>query len=181
MSAPRHVLRMPMNLYRRLWAHLLLQGNRREQAAFLFCSMCADGDQTVYDVREARCLKEGDFAVQAGDYLELTDETRIAIIKRAHALDACVAEFHSHPGPFPAEFSLSDRHGLSETVPHMRWRLGQRPYLAVVVAPQNFDALVFADNTGIPAPLAGIAISDPLQKPTNASLGGWNDPNRPSI
>lgn len=181
MSAPRHILRMPAKLYRVLWAHLLPRGNRREQAAFLFCSMRADGDQTVYDVREARFLKEGDFAVQAGDYLELTDETRIAIIKRAHALGACVAEFHSHPGPFPAAFSLSDRHGLSETVPHMRWRLGQRPYLAVVVAPKNFDALVFADDAGIPAPLAGIVIADPLQTPTNASLEGWNDPNRLAI
>ena len=83
------------------------------------------------------------------DYFELTDEARIGLIKRAHVLQASLAEFHSHLSPWPAAFSLSDRMGLKETVPHMRWRLKRRPYLAVVVAPSGFDALVWSRDPKI--------------------------------
>ena len=56
--------------------------------------------------------------------------------------NAALAELHSHPSLRLAAFSLSDRIGLKETVPHMRWRLKKHPYLAIVVAPSWFNALM---------------------------------------
>ncbi|MCC6206438.1 MAG: hypothetical protein IT533_15700 [Hyphomicrobiales bacterium] len=162
-------------LHTALWAHLLPEDNRREQAAFLFCRVTAAGGQLALDAIEAAFLEAGDFAAQYSDYIELTDECRIGLIKRAHRLGAALAEFHSHPGPWPAAFSPSDRRGLSETVPHMRWRLSGRPYLAVVVAPGGFDALVWPDGEKVPRPLAGIRSGRDLHLPTNASLEGWDD------
>ena len=90
---------------------------------------------------------------------------------------------HSHPFPGigAAAFSWSDRRGLTETVPHMRWRLKNKPYGAIVVAPEGFDALVWIDNPAVPLPLEGINVGGELLKPTNRSLGGWNEKERYAI
>ena len=169
-----HILKLDKDLQGRLWYHLLREDTTREQAAFLFCKTeHADGG-IVFDVVDQVFLCPDDFATQHTDYIELTDETRIGLIKRAHRLGASLAELHSHPGPWPAAFSLSDRIGLKQTVPHMRWRLRKRPYLAVVVAASGFDALVWSHDAKIPEPLGGIDIGGALITPTNASLGGWN-------
>ena len=125
-------------------------------------------------VIEATKLAASDFAVQEGEYLEMADATRARLIKRAHDLGASLVEMHSHPGPWPAAFSPSDRMGLKETVPHMWWRLKGRPYLAIVVAPSDFDALLWLDNPHVPRPLDGVLAGKRLLRPTNKSLKGWS-------
>ncbi|MBB5518910.1 Mov34/MPN/PAD-1 family protein [Amphiplicatus metriothermophilus] len=169
------LLLLTPDLHAALWAHLLPEDNHREQAAFLFCRSKAEGGCVALEAIEAAFLKAADFAAQYSDYIELTDECRIGLIKRAHGLGAALAEFHSHPGPWPAAFSPSDRRGLRETVPHMRWRLPGRPYLAVVVAPSGFDALLWSDGEKVPWPLAGIRVAGRVHTPTNASLEGWTN------
>lgn len=170
-----NTLKLTQGLHGALWSHLLPDDTKREQAAFLFCRTSPSGDGVAFEAVDYTFLGESDFAAQYADYIELTDETRISLIKRAHALGASLAELHSHPGPWPAAFSLSDRMGLKETVPHMRWRLKKRPYLAIVVAPSGFDALVWSRDAGIPEPLAAIDVGGRLMTPTNASLEGWRD------
>ena len=64
-----------------------------------------------------------------------------------HALG--VAEFHSHPFNLPAEFSYADYCGLVETVPHMLWRLKRRPYVAVVIGPNDFDGIVWRSDRSV--------------------------------
>ena len=174
-----NILKLDKGVQGRLWSHLLPEDTIREQAAFLFCKSEFANDGLVFETVDQAFLGPDDFAAQYMDYFELTDETRIGLIKRAHVLEASLAEFHSHAGPRPAAFSLSDRMGLKETVPHMRWRLQRRPYLAVVVAPSGFDALVWSRDAKIPEPLAGIDIGGVLMKPTNASLRGWDDDREP--
>ena len=170
-----HVLMLDPPLKGALWAHLLPPGSLCEQAAFLYCTTSLVGEHMELEVVDSAFLTAADFAAQHSDYLELSDATRIALIKRAHSLGASLVELHSHPGPWPAAFSAADRRGLSETVPHMRWRLERRPYLAIVVAPSGFDALVWWHDPKIPEPLGGIQVGDALMEPTNASLEGWND------
>lgn len=169
-----NLLKIDPGLRKQLWSHLLPRDSVREQAAFLFCNQHVIGGCREFDVADAAFLCADDFAAQHADYLELSDVARIGLIKRAHLLGASLVEMHSHPGPWPAAFSLSDRRGLRETVPHMRWRLKRRPYLAIVVAPSGFDALVWCDDPKVPEPLAGIQVNRELLKPTNASLEGWN-------
>lgn len=158
-----------------LWSHLLPPNCMREQAAFLFCNVRDDGDVVTFEAVEAALLRPSDFAAQYSDYIEITDQCRIGLIKRAHALGAALAEFHSHTGPWPAAFSWSDRKGLRETVPHMKWRLKGKPYLAVVAATNGFDALTWLDNSPLPSPLAAIRAGGDLYHPTNASLTGWDN------
>lgn len=156
-----------------LLAHLLPVDSENEQAAFLFVRAARSDHQVIFEVAETQKLGLGDFAVQQSDYLEMSDATRAALIKRAHDLDTSLVELHSHPGPWPAGFSSADREGLKETVPHMWWRLKKRPYLAIVVARSGFDALLWLDSPKTPRPLDGVLAGDRLLKPTNFSLGGW--------
>lgn len=167
------IVKMPPGLFDELTAHLLPPDSFREEAAFLFVTQHEGADNVAFEVIEAEKLAPAEFESRFGDYLELADETRARLIKHAHHLGASLVEMHSHPGPYAAAFSLADRMGLQETVPHMWWRLKQRPYLAIVVAATGFDALVWLDNPKVPQALGGILAGDRLLRPTNRSLEGW--------
>ena len=156
----RNTLKLDSDFQAQLWSHLLPKDTKKEQAAFLFCRTFSANDELVFEAIDYALLSPTDFAAQYSDYIELTDETRISLIKRAHNLDASLVEMHSHPGPWPAAFSFSDRNGLRETVPHMRWRLKKRPYMAIVVAPSGYDALVWNGDAKIPEALAGFDAPD---------------------
>lgn len=169
-----HILSLTPDLYRVLWDHLLPVHSSHEQAAFLFCTSRTSNEGLIFEAIDKALIGPDDFAAQCDDYLELTDDCRIALIKRAHDYGAMLVEFHSHPGPGLAAFSLSDLRGLQETVPHMRWRLQRRPYVAIVVSRTGFDALVWTQEPPAPKPLSGIRVGTALHKPTNSSLKRWH-------
>lgn len=152
----------------RLRKHLL-STPRCEQAAFLFCRHSdADGAFTCEDWS---ALERADFEVQAGDYLELTDEARARFIKHAHDRGLCLVESHSHPGPYPAAFSHSDLNGLDEFVPHVRWRLRGRPYAALVFAKSGFDGLAWTGAKAMPQQLVAIETEKARFAATGLTLG----------
>jgi hypothetical protein len=167
------LLKFDDDAYDDLISHLLPPNESREQAAFAFTRVVRGPQQAVFETVEIAKLGPRDFVFQHEDYLEMTDETRARLIKRAHELDTSLVELHSHGGPWRPKFSPSDRAGLKETVPHMWWRLRKRPYLAVVVAKAGFDALLWLDDPKMPQPLDGLIAGSRLLKPTNLSLGGW--------
>lgn len=167
------ILQMSSCLFDELTKHLLPAGGEREQAAFLFVRPVA-AEEGVFEVVESLKLTERDFEFQFGDYLELADETRAGLIKRAHDLDASLVEMHSHPGPYSAGFSLADLRGLRDTVPYMWWRLKGRPYFAIVVARTDFDALAWLAAPEAPQSLKAIRAGDRLLHPTNNTLGEWS-------
>ncbi len=106
-------------------------------------------------------------------FLHLTDETRGRVIKRAHDLSAALIEFHSHPLQRAAEFSASDISGFGEFVPHVRWRLKNRPYAAFVFTPSSFDALAWSDDVVSPRAFEAIAESGRRHTPTNLTFASW--------
>ena len=159
--------------HRELMKHLLPTHTQREQAAFLYAQARHSRDEVRFDVIETRKLATDDFAVQLRDHFELCDKSRAEVIKRAHDLRASLVEIHSHTGPWPAEFSISDRMGLRETVPHMWWRLEERPYIALVVTKTEFDALVWLDDPKVPRDLDAWRVDTRMFFPTNNSLRGW--------
>ena len=122
------------------------------------------------------CMIPSDgFTAQLDGYIELTDDMRAKIIKKAHDLDAALVEFHSHPHPYDACFSWSDKMGFEEFVPHVWWRLKGKPYAAVVVAPENFDALIWISGPGKPQLLNQLVIESGILKPTGLTLKRWSD------
>ena len=159
--------------YQNLMSHLLPPNDRREQAAFLFAHAERNDGKVWFTVVEIKLLGPEDFTSQEDDYLEMADATRASLIKQAHDMAASLVEIHSHLDPWPAAFSPADRYGLKETVPHMWWRLNQRPYLALVVAKSSFDALVWIDNPSVPQALDGLLADERTLTPTNSSLWGW--------
>ena len=136
-------LELPPSIYRAIMAHLLPGDTIKEQAAFLFATCGLTTNQTSMRFLEWAAIRPEDFTYHSEFHLELGDEKRSEIIKRAHDLNASIVEWHSHPQFWPAEFSLSDMAGLREFVPQVMWRLKDRPYAAVVVTPYDFDALVW--------------------------------------
>lgn len=164
------VLKLPAGAYEDLVAHLLPGDTPNEQAAFLFARARGTDQGVALDVIDSAKLAAADFAVQTPDYLELADATRARLIKRAHDLDASLVEMHSHPGPWDAAFSPSDLGGLSETVPHMWWRLNKRPYAAIVIAPSGFDALVWLDGPPFHQELHSLAAGSQILVPTNITI-----------
>jgi len=168
-----YILSLSPRLKDELWRHLLPEDSYCEQAAFLYATHATIGDDMVFDVVAHELLENDDFTAQCSDYLELADEARARIIKRAYAVNGCIVEIHSHPwGDSPAEFSVSDRVGLKQTVPHVRWRLMERPYLALVVGLFSYDALIWALGDQ-PAPLV-VQVGRERLLPTGRSLGSWD-------
>lgn len=157
----------------RLWDHLLPHDAEHEAAAFLFVHHTKSGPEASFSPVEIYLADPTDFAQQYADFIELTDDARVRLIKTAHELCASIIEVHSHLGPWPAAFSTSDRRGLMETVPHMWWRLGNKPYGAIVVAQSGLDCLIWWNNPRIPRHIDGIRVGCDILTPTNLSLEGW--------
>ncbi len=157
-----------------LWAHLLPPDNDIEQAAFLFGRV--EGD--TLSVVDARLLLRGDFVIQSRYHIELTDEARAGAIKKAHDLGAALIEAHCHPFDGGAEFSWSDEAGLRELVPHVLWRLPDRPYLALVIAPDAFDGLAWAERGAPPTTINGIDVDGTVHRPSGRSQGSWGGGRR---
>lgn len=140
-------------LYRELLAHLAASGD--EQVAFLFTSSPREGKPLR--VVEMYAVPAQGFADQSPYYLALSDDVRARVIGRASQLDGCLVEVHSHARG-PASFSQTDLFGFEEWVPHVRWRLAGRPYVALVFAGESFDALVWTGDGDRPGPLAELSV-----------------------
>jgi hypothetical protein len=160
--------------YASVWAHLLPDGATRESAAFLFASFTnLDGELILY-TEDYLLVEPSGFMMQLDDYIELSDETRISIIKKAHRSRTALIEMHSHPfnGPGAAAFSAADMRGFAETVPHMWWRLPNRPYAAVVVAPAGFDAMVWVKDPRQPEAITALRVANKTLSASNLTLEG---------
>lgn len=165
------LLELPAAVFKSLQTHLLPPHSKNEQAAFVFAQAEVDvGDAAVFRFLDWLPLKADNFTAQHEIYLELRDEMRGSLIKRAHDLNASLVEFHSHPGPYPAQFSPSDLAGLDEFVPHVWWRLRCRPFAAVVVAPSGFDALAWLTSPREPVAVRAIVVDGEHLTPTGHTL-----------
>jgi len=170
------LLRLPREVHQALLTHLLPTESDEEQAAFVYARQAPSsaGDWLLEHVNH-ELLGAEDFEVQHSAHIELADATRARVIKRAHELEACLVEWHSHPYPYPAAFSPSDQAGLREFVPHVRWRLHGRPYAAVVVAPSgSFDALAWVGEDTEPLQLDALEVEGQLLRPTELTLKHWS-------
>ncbi len=167
-------LDLPAGLKDLLWFHLLQ--SEVEQVAFVFAGIQVEGDATLFVAHDHYLAESGDFEIHSEFHVELADQARSRIIKRAWDTATTPVEFHSHPSDFwGAKFSPSDMHGFSEFVPHCRWRLRGRPYLTIVVSPAGADALAWLDKSGEPVGLTAIrAAGKEVVVPTNQTIDVFN-------
>lgn len=161
---------IPPSAYYEIMTHLLPEKTMNEQAAFIYAKTESVNGVLRFNYIDSDLMLSKDFVYHSDFYLELRDEKRAEIIKRAHDLDASLTEWHSHPLFWPATFSKSDLLGFREFVPHVMWRLKGRPYAAVVVTPSDFDALVWSENPKIPYQLNSLKVGSRNLYPTGLTL-----------
>ena len=164
------ILTIPEDVYKDLWKHLLPKKEKYEQAAFLFANVSRTADSLNLEYHDWYPVPAKGFVIQSAGHIELSDETRATVIKKAHDLQACLVEFHSHLYSYEVSFSWSDISGLKEFVPHVMWRLKNRPYVAVVVSKSGFDALIWPTNAKSPELLSEIRVNGRVLQPTGATL-----------
>jgi hypothetical protein len=165
---------LAVGMKERLWTHLLQ--NEQEQASFVFATVETAGDTIIFSAQEIYLATPQDFTIQSEFHIELSDDARARLIKHAWDTGTTPVELHSHPGDWwGAMFSPSDMYGFDEFVPHCRWRLKGRQYLACLVTPAGTDALAWIDNTGIPVGLSAIRVAnDQPVIPTSQSIAKIN-------
>ena len=162
-------LYMSKEVVKAVWKHLLEDEPKMEAAGFIFSKHLPKGEAHEFQTLEWYPIPPEGYLFRNSYHFVLTDQIRAEVIKRAHDLSASLVEFHCHRGHWPARFSPSDQAGFQEFVPHVRWRLKGRPYLAVVVTERDFDALAWIKGSGTPQHLAGIVADGSTMEPTRLS------------
>lgn len=153
------VLAMPPEIYSDLMEHLAAEDV--EHVAFLFTAPQGEGEPLR--VEEIYRVPPEGFEYQSSHHVALADEIRSLVVKRAWDRGGCLVEVHSHGGGPPVSFSASDLSGFEEWVPHVRWRLRGRTYVALVFAGEDFDALVWDGDE--PGPLSQLLVDGRESQP----------------
>jgi hypothetical protein len=157
-------------LYRRLHAHLLRQRSRNEQAAFLLCETTMGPEAALFACLDAMLVEHQQFAIHSAFHLELNDAMRARVIKAAHDRKCSLVEIHSHPWSGLAQFSASDFEGLAEFVPHVWWRLGHRPYGALIITPRGIDGLAWIEGPEHAERIDALHVGDQVQRMSGLSF-----------
>lgn len=157
-------------------AHLLPVEPEAEEAAFLFATSAVDAGRLQLRVIEKYFVKPEEFNIRTLGHLELRADVHERMIRTAHYMNAVLIETHSHPYDFESAacFSPSDLAGLAQVVPHVMFRLPQRPYAAIVVAPAGFDALIWTEPGGRARTIDAVLVGGKRMLPTGyTSSRGW--------
>jgi len=162
-------LEIPTAHYRHLLGHLLCANGESEQAAFLYARAMVSECSATFQFLGCLLVQPRQFAIQSEFHLELDDRTRAKVIKTAHDLQCSLVELHSHPASDIAMFSWSDFCGLKEFVPHVWWRLKNRPYAALVVARQSVDGLAWLESPEKVEPVGAIVVDGQILGTTGLS------------
>lgn len=128
------------------------------------------GDWTASDVMYLE--DETDYAYQGRAGVELADHIRPRTLKWSSELDAALVEIHSHGASrWETTFSNTDLRGLTEMTPSLLWRLGGRPYGAIVVGGRrDHDSLWWPSTNNEPMPIGDIVIGNTATQPTGLAV-----------
>jgi hypothetical protein len=115
---------------------------KAEEVVFAYATY-TDG---IFEIDRLEIMIGEDVEYRSDWHVTLADDVRPRIIKAAWDCERCLIEAHSHGPRGFAEFSGSDLAGFEEWVKHVRWRLHGRPYAALVLAGETWDALAWVDG-----------------------------------
>jgi hypothetical protein len=158
-------------LHAKLVVHL--RSSETEEVAFL--AGRPDVSTSTIDVFEMLAVPAEDLPVKTAYHLRLADHARAGVISWAHERSAILIEAHAHRSGRPAEFSASDLWGLEDWVPHVRWRLANRPYVALIFGDDSFDGLVWQGDDKVPVEVAGLYVGDEFFASTGLTFRQLNE------
>jgi hypothetical protein len=136
------------------------------------CFFLARPRGPVLECHAMRTVDADGFACQTAAHIALTDELAAELIGWAARQRSCLIELHSHGGRGAPCLSATDISGLEEWVPHVRWRLGSVPYVALVQSRTAIDGLAWADGPS-PVALTGVAVGAALIPASGRSFQRW--------
>ena len=131
-----------------------LAGGRGEQLAFMLAEPTAGG----FLVTDCRTVAAPGLDDQTPWHLALGEDERGAVIKWAHEDGGVLVEAHVHRDGFAAALSPYDLDNLADWVPHVRWRLRHRPYIALVFSGGTFDGLAWGASYDAPEQVGTLLI-----------------------
>ena len=150
---------LPEPTYQRILKYLFPRRVRHESVSFIFAVVKKTDLSLDFNFVEWYAVKSNEYESRSLWYVELKDNLRPKVIKKAFDLDAAIVEVHSHPHNALAVFSGSDLMGLQEFVPHVWWRLRGKPYAALVFSSSDFDGLAWIKNPSDPQQLTELVIN----------------------
>ncbi len=141
----KYAITIPEGLERVLRSHLFQ--NELEQGAFLFAQPLRYQDELRLEAVDVYLIRPSGWQVQLEVYLEMKDAERAKIMKIAKDRDLAVIDCHSHPGSDDdVWFSPSDKRGISEFAAYVKWKLGGKPFTAMVWGESSVDAVGWHDS-----------------------------------
>lgn len=147
-------LRCSMSLYGQFLADMR---GEYEQVGFFLVSFI---EGVGFELLDWRSVPPDGFERQTKYHVTLSDDAQSQAIQWAFDSGLCLVEAHTHRLEVEAAFSFSDKAGLWEWVPHVRWRLSKRPYAAIVVANDSWDGLAWVDGIDDVRPLVSWQVDD---------------------
>lgn len=151
-------IRIPKKIYRTIRKNLLPPNMEVEESAFVFAKVSKQEEKVVFEYNDCYFVTKDDYEIQTSSHIELKDDMRPRMIKRASDTGTSLIEIHSHLYS-PAEFSGSDLYGFKEFVPHVWWRLKKQPYAAIVLSVKDFDSFVWIDSPDKPESLSELQLT----------------------
>jgi hypothetical protein len=133
--------------------------NDLEQGAFLFAEARRESRKLNLVVTEFYIVPASGWEVQAEIYLEMKDSERAKIMKLAREKNLCAIDCHSHPhASDDVWFSPSDVAGITEFAQYAKWKLGGKPFAAMVWGEQSVDAVLWQEDFSEAQRLAAVNI-----------------------
>lgn len=118
--------------------------NELEQGAFLFADARREGEELNLVATDYYLVPTCGWEVQVEYYLQMKDSERAKIMKLAREKNLCAIDCHSHPRACDdVWFSPSDVAGITEFAQYAKWKLGCKPFAAMVWGEQSVDAVVW--------------------------------------
>lgn len=168
-------LKIKSQIFRKIKGFLFQDA--KEHVVFLLITPENQDNKIVFEVKDFYLVPKNELD-QTHYSVKLKYNTQAKIIKWAWDNEASLGEVHSHPfSKQDTAFSYSDLWGLKEFVPHVWWRLKNKPYIAIVFGKRDYDALVWIDNPNTPQKLQGILVDSDLFEPTNNTIFNFESEN----
>jgi len=166
----KSLLFIPQEVYQDIYRYLFPKEIRFQSVAFIFATIFKTKNSMKFQFKSWYSIESHEYEYRGREYVELKDEMRQKIIKKAFDIDASIIELHSHICSRGACFSPTDLQGFEEFVPHVWWRLNKKPYAAIVFSKSDFDAFVWLDDPQQYRQLSEIVVDGRHLYPTGLTL-----------
>lgn len=100
----------------------------------------------------------------------IDDDIRADLLRWASIRGDALVECHLHQHGDPACMSRIDVTGLADWAPHVRWRLGGRLYVALVLAETTIDGVAWTRSDNLAEPIETVYIGSARMRTTGRSI-----------